>query len=422
MNPQLEEKWESALSRIGKDDLALISTSCYDCARRVYANELFVYKIILTDLDQSSNLRHQTLRGEYETLLKCYNINGVPKVVSYSDSCGIQILVAQRVYGTLLREDSISRCQFTLVLLKLALLLIKLNLRGICHNDTRADNVILGEKGEVYLIDYDQALHANSFKAFYKSFFITAGKGEVMFGFLHLVKKYLKRILPSGIVSLIRLVLGRKPLDNQLPVLPENCSKSAQQLLNAWKIAQGSDASSPGTAHAYYSFDYDNFKFPGERSWAERWSVLSKITSYKDKRILELGCNMALLSTHLLKELKASSALCIDIDAQILEAARHVSAALGVKPEFRQQNLDDPKCWEDEVAAFQPDIVFALNVLNWVQDKGRLMQFLGRFNEVVFEGHDSVEVETFRFKNAGFKKIDLVTMTERNRPVLYCYK
>lgn len=207
-----------------------------------------------------------------------------------------------------------------------------------------------------------------------------------------------------------------------LPVLPDNASPQLKTLLEAWKLAQASDASSPGIRIAYYSFDYEGYHFPGERPWRERWSVLSSVSNYSGKRILELGCNMSLLSCHLLREKGASQALAVDIDKKVLSAAEMTASALGVKPLYRQQNLDAPDDWESSLTAFRPDIVFALNVLNWVQDKQRLMNFLGRFNEVIFEGHDSFDTESARFRAVGFKQIKLVATSERNRDILHCLK
>ena len=68
------------------------------------------------------------------------------------------------------------------------------------------------------------------------------------------------------------------------------------------------------------------------------------------------------------------------------------------------------------------DLVFCLNVLNWVKNKKKLLKFLGRFNELIFEGHDDYIIEKKRLKAIGFKKIKLISVTERNRPLIYCIK
>jgi hypothetical protein len=66
--------------------------------------------------------------------------------------------------------------------------------------------------------------------------------------------------------------------------------------------------------------------------------------------------------------------------------------------------------------------VFALSVLNWVQDKQRLLDFLGRFEEVIFEGHDSFDVESRQLGSVGFKQIDIVGVSERGRKIIHCRK
>ena len=99
-----------------------------------------------------------------------------------------------------------------------------------------------------------------------------------------------------------------------------------------------------------------------------------------------------------------------------------VAEALGVQPQFRRIDFDRDGNWEDQLAAFRPDVVVALSVLHWVQDKARFLAFLGRFDEVIFEGHDSSRTERRRLLQAGFTEIDLVDTSERGRPLLRARK
>jgi hypothetical protein len=66
--------------------------------------------------------------------------------------------------------------------------------------------------------------------------------------------------------------------------------------------------------------------------------------------------------------------------------------------------------------------VVALSVLHWLQDKSRFLTFLGRFDEVIFEGHDSSRTERRRLRQAGFTEIDLIDTSERGRPILLARK
>ena len=215
--------------------------------------------------------------------------------------------------------------------------------------------------------------------------------------------------------------MTRKEL-RTLPVLPDSASSQLKNLLQAWKIAQDSEANAPGQHLAYYSLSLEGYHFPGERPWIDRWDTLRSITDYSSKRILELGCNMGMLSTHLLKDCNVKAALAVDADAKILESAEHVGLAFDVRPILRRIDFDSDDDWEAELADFKADIVFALSVLNWVQDKQRLLNFLGDYAEVIFEGHDSVEVETNRLRTVGFRRFDIVGISERGRAVIHCQK
>jgi hypothetical protein len=131
---------------------------------------------------------------------------------------------------------------------------------------------------------------------------------------------------------------------------------------------------------------------------------------------------MGLLSCFLLGEEKAAAALAVDVDTEILRAAEHVARAFDVRPAYMQIDLDDPGPWESRLQPFAADIVFALNVLNWVKDRDRLLHFLGQCSQVIFEGHESFDIEKARFEAVGFSNIRLAAMTERNRPLMICRK
>ena len=114
----------------------------------------------------------------------------------------------------------------------------------------------------------------------------------------------------------------------------------------------------------------------------------------------------------------------MDYDRQILQSAEKVAQAWSVtdKLQLRQINFDSPIAWEEELAAFNPDIVFALNVYNWLAEKDRFMRFLGLWNELIYEGHDSTEVEMQRLRNAGFDEVAQAAISERSRAVLHARK
>jgi 2-polyprenyl-3-methyl-5-hydroxy-6-metoxy-1,4-benzoquinol methylase len=309
------------------------------------------------------------------------------------------------------------------MVMRLSRILLCLSRRGLSHNDVTFENILVNGDRGVNLIDYDQATRSGCIVSLYRSFCARRRKGGIVHGsVLSLTKDYIKQRIPAGSLECFKRFMRRPDADRALPAIAETEEHPARRLFEAWRMAQRSDASSPGVQLAYYSFDHLGYHFPGERPWAARWAALRSITDYRGRRILELGCNMALLSSYLLKEGEAAACLAVDVDRQIIESAQLVASALGVRPDFRIQDLDAPQMWEDDLDGFKPDIVFALNVLEWVRDRERLMRFLGRFREVIFEGHDSVETEIRRFRDVGFDDIRLVTITERKRPLMHCRK
>ena len=129
-----------------------------------------------------------------------------------------------------------------------------------------------------------------------------------------------------------------------------------------------------------------------------------------------------MLSIHLLKEAGAAKCIGVDHDKKILESAKLISEVFEVNPVFKQINFDSAKDWESDLSSYEIDIVFALNVLNWVNDKDRLLKFLSNFPEIIFEGHDTTEVERKRFEQIGFNTIEEIGYSERERIILRCRK
>lgn len=419
-----ESQWSSCIAALGIRGDNFLWQSPYDPLRRTYATEDRVYKVQLLQNDSPAGPRAQDLAGEYAILKRCEAITGIPSAVRYYRHENFEALVVKRVRGEPLTGLAVGWFRFLVVLAKLATLLIRMSRRGVSHNDIRPENVLVSDDGIVSVIDFDQATQATFLPALIRSFVgISVGEGMVHHSFLTILKRYLAKSLSPRTVPVLRKLLRRPGKgDQQLPSLPDNPSPQLRLLRAAWELAQRSDASSPGRKLAYYSLDFQGCHFPGERPWIERWNTLRTVTDCSGKRVLELGCNVALLSCFLLREGGATTALAVDVDEQILRAARLVASALDVKLDLRQTDFDDPADWEAPLSDYRPDVVFALNVLKWVRDKDRFMSFLARFNEVIFEGHESPELESLRFRDAGFERMELLGITDRGRPLLRCSK
>lgn len=424
MSPRFYD-WDKILSMLNITNAHLMFISPYEDGRRVYYHENKIIKIMIdTGGTNSKAQRRQDLEGEFTILADCINISGIPKPISLKKIDAAQILELTYFQGIDFLTYLAKRQHLPVKLLfwDLPILLLRLSARSISHNDLRMENILISEDNNLHLIDFDQASKTTISDALLRNFGLLK-RGLVNISFLTLIKSLIKIKLGHKNVNRMKRILGKKViLSLAIPAVPENASTKLRQLHYAWRIAKDSNASSPGIPVAYYALTVDGIHFPGERPWEVRWSTLRTITDFKGKRTLELGCNMGLLSCFLLSEEQVEAALAVDIDVGILNAARHVASAYGVNPTFLQVDLDRDITWEEELRSFSPDIVFALNVLNWIKDKARLLHFLGDFKELIFEGHDSFELERQRLKAVGFNDFKIISLTERQRPLIFCRK
>ena len=416
---KIEQLWCDCLGELEIESATLLWQSPWDAFRRTYVANGCIYKVVALQHEISGNLRAQDLAGEFAILKDCEGIKGIPSAIEHLQTEQFEVLVMKDIRGKPLATLNVHWARLLGILAKLCITVLKLSWRGISHNDIKPDNILITADNSVYLVDFDQACRTTFPWAIARQFFgIGTGVNKVHSSIMSILRKCFRQMISPK----IKRLASRKTTKRlrALPVLKDDAGPRLRNLLKAWEAAQASDANSPGQYLAYYSLALEGCHFPGERPWSDRWNMLRSITDYSGKRILELGCNMALLSTFLLKDSNAGSALAVDIDAKILEAAKLISTAFGVKVVLKVQNLDDADDWESQLIDFKPDIVFALNVLNWVQDKQRLLNFLGHFQEVIFEGHDSIDVESLRLRSVGFQHIDIVGISERGREVIHC--
>ncbi len=406
------------------DDIIFISESEADPSRKTFLLNDVIIKSRKLDEDRSAHLRHNDLKNEYEILKLSDAVKSIPKALYYHKNELYEFLFLSYLPGVQLRNLQLSFFQTVKVTIQVLKILVRLSGKRICHNDVTPHNVLLTDKNNVSLVDFDQAVRTTFVKAFAGNILgIKSGESKVSYGLNTIFKDYLRKHFPNFLYSIKRF-LGRNPEfeKHELPPINGDADSKLIKLLDAWKLAQKSNASAPALPLAYYAIEFHGTHFPGERPWNDRWNRLKNVSDYSGKTILELGCNMGLLSIHLLKESGAAKCIGIDQDKKILESAKLISEVFEVDPLFKQINFDSAKDWESDFLSENIDIVFALNVLNWVNDKDRLLSFLSNFSEIIFEGHDSTEVERKRFEQIGFTTIEEIGYSERERIILRCRK
>jgi len=184
----------------------------------------------------------------------------------------------------------------------------------------------------------------------------------------------------------------------------------------AWSVNTGGPS-----CRQYYRMTINGKVYPGSRLWDMRWDVIKDATDYTNKNILDLGCNMGLVSTCLKTYRGVSAAVGVEGPDWFLiqqgsphrvQAAQWFAQAFEADVSFIQVDLNGSGNYE-EVIGNDYDIAFCMCLLNWIKDKERLLRFLAQFNEVIYEGHDSLEVELDRFRRHGFTHFRILGKGDR---------
>ncbi len=380
--------------------------------RRVYADDCgHLIKVQVPDADPTRHLRNNDVVGEARMLRLAGGVPGVPAVSFVTQGDGWQALGTGyvRQARTALQTESLrTRARTSL---GLAVICWRLSRRGIVHHDIKLGNVLLDPAGKVWLVDFDQATPGHGFLSALVLNFVGShfAKDEV--------------IVHGSFRTFVRSLSRRRTLASQrrMPRRPGDEAPQAQRMWDAWQLGKESDANAPGDGVAYYALDFEGLRLPGERPWADRWTVLRGATDFEGKRVLELGCNMGLLSSYLQKYAGAAEVWGVDHDHRIIESARRVSEVLGVSPRFSVADLDD-SAQIDQLKAYHADVVTCLNVWNWVNRHELLAELLASAPVVLFEGHDAEEEEVRRLRDLGFQRVSVVSTSERGRPVILATK
>lgn len=169
----------------------------------------------------------------------------------------------------------------------------------------------------------------------------------------------------------------------------------------------------------YYSLQLNGKTFEGERPFGHRWKTLTEGFDFADKKVLECGCNMGLFASFLLKLGQAQSVIAFERDETMFNAANMFAKAVGVNPTIHLLNVNSEKKWED-VIGNDFDVVLLLSVFKYFKDQDRVMKFITKANDIIFEGEVNKEKEDISyFTSYGYKKHKIIGSSERNRPIIH---
>lgn len=431
---QEQQEWDQFVRDSLGEKAFLVNVSTFSSDCRVYKTADAIFKIRrLTP--SSMRGRNNSLEDEYLILKKLSSVRGIPSPRSYKrmgqwEQMEMELLPELHGYDPTFGKPHETFKDF----FDVARMTLQMNRLGCSHGDLHWRNIGRNVQGGMSAFDFDQACMEHPLRCTLRDMFGLGtcerrsevslfdrlqgvqGAGRLLWSIVRLSRQILKFILRTGSTSLQRNHLTQLTLMQRARL---QADPNLEMLAEAWGIASLAKASSPGVDIGYYSIDIEGINFPGERPWILRWERIRKSMNFKGKRLLELGCNMGLLSIHA-KLFGATACLGVDIDKEILEAADLASRAFGTDVAYRQLDLGDSFPWEEELKGF--DIVSALSVLHWIEDKERVWSFLAKHKEVLYEGHESEQEAELSLRRAGFTHIVRLGITERNRQMFHAYK
>lgn len=305
---------------------------------------------------------------------------------------------------------------------RLARGVMQLNRAGLSHGDLTRANAGFDSRGDPVLLDLDQAVAAHPLRCLLRDFLgVPCGGQPVQFTVWDRAG-YVSGLGWTRWPGRWRDRLRRRRRGFRAPEVPIVQQAEARGdpalvgLARCWAAAAVSGANSPGGGVAYYSLDVRGFHFPGERPWPLRWEMLFGSIRFSGKRVVELGCNLGLLSIHA-RLVGAAAVVAVDHNPAVIAAGRDLAALCDAPVDFRVVDFDRDAGWEEQLGA--GDLVTALSLTYWLQDKERLWRYLGRFAEVIFEGHEPAGEIERRLQGLGFLQVDSIGCSERNRTVFH---
>ncbi len=384
-----DTNWEDVERWLGAGVQLLATCKLSEGANRVYASGNRILKVQLINRVSPKPL---TLAEEHNILQRLEGIEGVPQSSGYTEYRNFAVLSYPRIDGEpiadYLAKRNHQRSAWFRCLSDLSSLLNRIHHRGVIHRDLRPDNVLVREDGRVALIDFDQAI-AGAYDA-----------QEVD------IQGHQHGVVPPCV-----------PLPQFIDMLDLNVEYAGvvEQLEEAWHMASRSDASSPGRNIAYYRWLFGHVELPGERDWFSRWDLMQSALRevLPGARVLDLGCNLGLVATHCMLH-GAQSVTAVDVHDDILDGARMVADAAGVQVDFVKGDLNSSE-FVDLLLGREYDVVLALSVAHWIEDRDQAARILRTAPTLLFEGHSPASEEADHLHGLGFTEVQLVGYSERLR-------
>jgi hypothetical protein len=407
-----QEEWRHFVTAHLGEGAELVYISPLDSDRRAYRVSDRMAKVQRSPVGPSQN--GQRLASEYAVLQRLRSDPALDRNPAFEEHAGWEILWYDYVEGEPLSE--LWRRPGFFRKLRLAVhttrAVRRLHRQGVSHVDTQAPNYIGNGHGTIHPIDFGDAVVHRPFAA------AAVDVRRFLFGRYGLAQRMVKALflcLWPNSQQLYRNVKLKRVAPFSVTSLDGLNGDGGGGLLEGWRRSARWNTTA-GHWLAYSSLTIGGVHFSGWRPWLLRWTWIREAVSFEGKSVLDLGCNVGLFCSFALLE-GASSAVGVDADPDALDAAALIASGLGVFPIFKRILLKGDDDWERLLP--KTDIVAAMSIAEWVDDKKALLRFLSRVPELIYEGHESMRVERDRLRRAGFQNIRVLAVTERGRVLFH---
>ena len=154
------------------------------------------------------------------------------------------------------------------------------------------------------------------------------------------------------------------------------------------------------TGFGYHSIQIGNVNLTGQRNPNERLAILRQFIDFKDKVVVDLGCNVGGMLHHLAE---AKHAYGFEFDQRCVKAATRIAEIFHLPETFYQADLNT---FQPNVTfntfVHKPDVVFLFNIGSWVGKWPKLYRAVAETGVpiIVLETNNDIEgkpqLELFR--------------------------
>lgn len=186
-----------------------------------------------------------------------------------------------------------------------------------------------------------------------------------------------------------------------------------QQLRHFWETS----SFTWGHSH-YYALEINDEVFQGLRPWKSRWDLYNNDELFNGKKVIDLGANIGIPSIYIKKYGEASQVFAVEKDPEALSQMKQLQEIFHVDVTCYNLNFDIDDY--EKILGYNYDIALCASTFHWISDakKERFLHYLSNFNQVLYEGHESLPTEMRRFRSLGFNHCKMLGQSDFNRWVI----